>query len=113
MEYNRAILKKVVIPITKTEIILRSIFGASGQNLRPLAHAIDIAGELMFMQQVLMDDILVTKDIYIDAAKRYDSRRCCSDTDSEPIRHRTRAAAFFISRRCRSETQRQNVFLII
>ncbi|MCD7861081.1 MAG: hypothetical protein LUG25_04155 [Oscillospiraceae bacterium] len=49
--------------MTKTEIILRSIFGASGQNLRPLAHAIDIAGELLFMQQVLMDDILV-KDIY-------------------------------------------------
>lgn len=56
--------------MTKTETVLRSIFGSCRSDIRPLAYAVDIAIELMFVQGIPMDDILVTNDIYPDVAKR-------------------------------------------
>ena len=50
--------------MTKTETVLRSIFGSCRSDIRPLAYAVDIAIELMFVQGIPMDDILVTNDIY-------------------------------------------------
>ncbi len=55
--------------MTKTESIIRSIFGAARGDIRPLAYAVDIAIDLMFIQKIPMDDILVTKDIYPNVAE--------------------------------------------
>ena len=56
--------------MTKTETVLRSIFGSCRSDIRPLAYAVDIAIDLMFVQCIPMDDIMVTNDIYPDVAKR-------------------------------------------
>ena len=55
--------------MTKTEAVIRSIFGAVGMDLRPLVYAVDAAIELLFLQGVTMDDICVTKDIYPETAR--------------------------------------------
>ena len=57
--------------MTKTEAVIRSIFGAVGMDLRPLVYAVDAAIELLFLQGVAMDDICVTKDIYPETARRF------------------------------------------
>ena len=44
--------------MTKSELLLRSILGPV------LAYAVDIAGELLFVRRIPMDDIRVTKDVY-------------------------------------------------
>ena len=38
--------------MTKTETVIRSIFGAAGIDTRPLARAVDIAAELLFTQTI-------------------------------------------------------------
>ncbi len=50
-------MKKVIF-MTKTEAVIRSILGAVGMDIRPLACSVDIAIDLMFVQGVPMDDIL-------------------------------------------------------
>ena len=60
--------------MTKTEAVIRSIFGAVGMDLRPLAYAVDIAIDLMFCQGIPMDEIYVTDDIYPDVAKQLKRR---------------------------------------
>lgn len=55
--------------MTKTEAIIRSIFGAADMDIRPLAYAVDITIELMFVRGIPMDDILVTNDVYPNVAK--------------------------------------------
>lgn len=55
--------------MTKTEAVIRSIFGAARSDIRPLAYAVDAAISLMFVQKIPMDDIYVTDDIYPDVAK--------------------------------------------
>lgn len=55
--------------MTKTEAAVRSIFGITRTDIRPLIRAVDVAIELMFIKGVPMDDILVTKDIYPAVAK--------------------------------------------
>ena len=61
--------------MTKTEAVIRSILGAAGPDIRPLAYAVDAAISLMFVQKIPMDDIYVTDDIYPDVAKLVRSRR--------------------------------------
>lgn len=53
-----------------TEAVIRSIFGTSRVDIRPLVYAVDVAIQLMFVQGIPMDDISVTKDIYPDVAVR-------------------------------------------
>ncbi len=50
--------------MTKSERLLRSILGPVRADVRPLAYAVDIAGELLFERHIPMDDIRVTKDVY-------------------------------------------------
>lgn len=50
--------------------LIRSIFGFSRCNIQPLVEAVEIAYELLFIQGKSRDSIQVTKDIYVDAAKR-------------------------------------------
>ncbi len=56
--------------MTKTEAVIRSIMGVTRADIRPLAYAVDIAAELMFVRKISMDDLFVTNHIYPDAAKR-------------------------------------------
>jgi len=67
-------MKKVIF-MTKTEAVIRSIIGAVGMDIRPLAYSVDIAIDLMFVQGVPMDDILVTEDIYPEVAKLVKNRK--------------------------------------
>lgn len=55
--------------MTKTESLIRFILGTVRGDIRPLAAAIDCAVDLLFIRDVPMDDILVTKDIYPEVAK--------------------------------------------
>lgn len=57
--------------MTKTEAIIRSILGVARVDIRTLVYAVDIAIELMFVRGIAMDDILVTNDIYPEAARRF------------------------------------------
>ena len=56
--------------MTKTEAIIRSILGPVRLDIRPLAHAVDLAIDILFTQKIAMDDIRVTKDIYPVVAKQ-------------------------------------------
>ena len=50
--------------MTQTETIIRSILGPVGLDVRPLAQAVDLAIDILFVQKIAIDDIHVTKDIY-------------------------------------------------
>ena len=52
-----------------SEILLRTIPGPVRPSIRPLALAVDIAGDLLFSQHISMDDIQA-KSIYQDVALR-------------------------------------------
>lgn len=54
--------------MTKSEVLIRTIFGPACRDIRPLIYAIDITMELLFVQNVAIDDIRVTKDVYPKAA---------------------------------------------
>ena len=43
--------------MTKTETVIRSIFGAAGIDTRPLARAVDIAAELLFTHRQTIDEL--------------------------------------------------------
>ena len=55
--------------MTKSEAVIRSIVGTARADIRPLAYAVDLAVSLMFTQEIPMDDIRVTSDIYPAVAK--------------------------------------------
>lgn len=61
--------------MTKSEAVIRSILGATGRDIRPLARAVDIACDLMFVKNIPMDDIAVTCDIYPAVAQMLHDRR--------------------------------------
>ena len=54
--------------MTKTETVIRSIFGAAGIDTRPLARAVDIAAELLFTHRQTIDALHFTRDIYSPVA---------------------------------------------
>ena len=62
--------------MTNSEILMRGIFGASRADIRPIACAVDVVGELLFEQGYSMDDILVTKHVYPDVARRLGKKSC-------------------------------------
>ena len=47
--------------MTKTETVIRSIFGAAGIDTRPLARAVDIAAELLFTHRQTIDELHFTR----------------------------------------------------
>lgn len=53
--------------------LVRSIFGFSRRNIRPLVLSIEAAYELMFHQGISRNDIEVMKDIYPNAKKEFRS----------------------------------------
>ncbi len=78
--------------MTKTEAVIRSILGAAGVDILPLAYAVDFAIDLMFFKKIPMDDIHVTKDIYPDVARAL--KKCPGKASSYPAvsRHIERLA---------------------
>lgn len=60
--------------MTKTEALVRSVLGPSGGDIRPLVFASDIFAQRMFVENIPMDDIRVTKDIYPYVARRLKKR---------------------------------------
>ncbi len=56
--------------MTKSQALLRSICGAVRSDLRPLAAAIDVAAELMFVHNQAMDDIVLSRDVLPAARQR-------------------------------------------
>ena len=54
--------------MTKTETVIRSIFGAAGIDSRPLAGAVDIAAELLFSHRQTIDELHFTRDFYSPVA---------------------------------------------
>lgn len=55
--------------MTKTEALVRSVLGPSGGDIRPLALAADLFAQRMFVDNIPMDDVHVTKHIYPYVAK--------------------------------------------
>ena len=58
--------------MANSEILLRRIFGAVRADIRPFAHSVNIVEELLFDRGYSMDDILITKHVYPEAAKLLD-----------------------------------------
>lgn len=56
--------------MTKSELLIRSILGAVGRDIRPLSCAVDVTEELLFVKHIPMDDIQVTKLVYPLVAKQ-------------------------------------------
>ena len=56
--------------MTKTERTIYAILGPTRHNISPLAQAVDLMTERLFSENIAMDDILVTKDIYPEVAHR-------------------------------------------
>lgn len=54
--------------ITKEEILIRNILGPSTSNIRPLAAAVRIIKELLFVKRIPQDEILMTSDVYSPVA---------------------------------------------
>lgn len=51
------------------EVLIRSILGPTRGNTRPLAFAVYITAERLFIQHMSIDELLFTKDIYRSTAK--------------------------------------------
>lgn len=56
--------------MTKTERTIYALVGPTRYNTLPFSMAIDLAMELLFVQNIAMDDVRVTRDIYTPVAKQ-------------------------------------------
>lgn len=56
--------------MTESEALIRCILGAVRHDIRPLSVALDVVRDMLFVKQITMDDILVTKDVYHVVAKQ-------------------------------------------
>ena len=56
--------------MTKTERTIYALVGPVRYNTLPFSAAIDLAMELLFVKNIAMDDIRVTRDIYAPIAKK-------------------------------------------
>lgn len=61
--------------MTKEEAIIRSILGPVGCETSTLACAVRIAVHLLFYENIPQDDIMVTKHIYPEVARRLGKSR--------------------------------------
>ena len=55
--------------MTKTERTIYAILGPTRYNIFPLASAVDRMMELLFARSMAMEDILVSKDVYLPVAR--------------------------------------------
>ena len=63
--------KGVPLPMyRKSEILILSVLGCTRSDIRPLACALDIIVDLLFIQRIPKSDIHVTKDVYPQVAAR-------------------------------------------
>ena len=82
--------------MTKEKQLISSILGPVRGDTRPFVYAVWRAEQVMFYENISMDDILITKDIYPDVAKATKrslrtamqqvermSNRCFDSMDSE------------------------------
>ncbi len=51
------------------EILIRSILGPARGDIRPLAYAVDLTANRLFIQHMVMDDLQLIKDIYYETAR--------------------------------------------
>ena len=56
--------------MTKTERTIYTLIGPTRHNTLPFSSAVDLAIELLFVRNIAMDDIHVTRDIYAPIARR-------------------------------------------
>lgn len=56
--------------MTKEEIIIRNILGPIRGGIRTYACALEITSRLLFEENMAQDDILVTKHVYPEVARR-------------------------------------------
>ena len=54
--------------MTKTEQTIYALIGPTRHNTLPFSSAVDRAIDLLFVQHIAMDDIRVTRDIYLPVA---------------------------------------------
>lgn len=74
--------------MTKTEAIVRSVLGPSGGDVRPLVFASDLFAQRMFVENIPMDDIKVTKEIYPYVAKLLKKRAGAATKSVERLANR-------------------------
>ena len=74
--------------MTNAEILLRRILGSARCNIRPLALAVEITGNLLFVQRISMDDIQVTKHVYPDVARLLHQKTRTAAKSVERLAHR-------------------------
>ena len=81
--------------MTKTETLLRALLGPVREDIRPLA-AVDYVAGLLFVEEMQLDDVRITKRVYPAVAKQLGkpataisrsverlTARCWSDGDPE------------------------------
>ena len=68
--HNKVLFERWVHGMTKTERTIYALVGPTRYNTLPFSLAIDLAMELLFVQNIAMDDIRVTRDIYTPVAKQ-------------------------------------------
>ena len=56
--------------MTKTERTIYALIGPTRHNTLPFSSAIDLAIELLFVKHIAMDDIHVTRDLYLPVSRR-------------------------------------------
>ena len=56
--------------MTREEAVIRDIIGPERVDIRPLAGAVAEMEHTLFTRRIAMDDVLVTKHIYPEVAKR-------------------------------------------
>ena len=89
-------MRKEYLDMTKEKQLISSILGPVRGDTRPFVYAVWRAEQVMFYENISMDDILITKDIYPDVAKATKrslrtamrqvermSNRCFDSMDSE------------------------------
>ncbi|MDD6262375.1 MAG: hypothetical protein PUA83_04720 [Clostridiales bacterium] len=56
--------------MTKSEALIRTILGPVRRDIRPLAYAVDITAGYLFVGNIPMEDIHITKQIYPAVSER-------------------------------------------
>lgn len=73
--------------MSSAEILLRTIIGPVRSDLRPLAFAVEITGELLFVQQISINDLQITKQVYRRVAKLTKSKPSTVSRRVERLAH--------------------------
>ena len=56
--------------MTKTETLLRALLGPVREDIRPLAAVVDYVAGLLFVEEMQLDDVRITKRVYPAVAKQ-------------------------------------------